>query len=517
MAKKAATKKATKKAASKKGAVDSATVRMYRIGTGDCFAIKFFAGSKATFNLMIDCGAQQGEAKVFAKYVNDLKSFVGNSLDALVVTHEHTDHVLGFERCKNLFTTDFTVKETWMSWAENDNRKDVKTLKDEHGKRKMALAMAAKAYATAVENAEASVEITSAYRGAEVLSAYKHFNQSLRGFTELQMGLSATGDYIGPLKGMASVKNEITPKKNGKPVIRHFEPGDVIEDIIGLKGVRIYVLGPPKDWTTIKEETSQQKGEAYDHNKEFGKSDAFAVAVNHLADPNPPKSLFPFDEAHEIGAFAKYNDPKETWRRIDHDWLMSAGSLALRLNSGINNLSLVLAIEFIESGRVMLFPGDAEYGSWASWHKIPWKEKGRTTGPDGKPKHLTEDLLNRTVFYKVAHHLSHNGTAKRKGLEMMTHPDLAAMATLDYDVIDEGWKSTMPNQGILADLLRQTKGRLMVMRTGELLYDRRNKIELQGKIDERRSEMSASERKAFKAAHTDPKVDDLYIEYTVKG
>jgi hypothetical protein len=117
----------------------------------------------------------------------------------------------------------------------------------------------------------------------------------------------------------------------------------------------------------------------------------------------------------------------------------------------------------------------------------------------------------------VAHHLSHNGTAKRKGLEMMTHPDLAAMATLDYDVIDEGWKSTMPNQGILADLLRQTKGRLMVMRTGELLYDRRNKIELQGKIDERRSEMSASERKAFKAAHTDPKVDDLYIEYTVKG
>ncbi len=105
-----------------------------------------------------------------------------------------------------------------------------------------------------------------------------------------------------------------------------------------------------------------------------------------------------------------------------------------------NNLSLALAIGFEDSGRVMLFPGDAEYGSWASWHKINWTEPSRTPGT-----HLTEDLLNRTVFYKVAHHLSHNGTAQRLGLEMMRAPDLAAMATLDYSVISNGWTTTMPN------------------------------------------------------------------------
>ena len=85
-------------------------------------------------------------------------------------------------------------------------------------------------------------------------------------------------------------------------------------------------------------------------------------------------------------------------------------AFALRMNGLTNNLSLALAFEFMDSKKVMLFPGDAEFGSWASWHRIKWDEKGA----DGK--HYTEDLLNRTVFYKVAHHLSHNGQPKDLGL-----------------------------------------------------------------------------------------------------
>ena len=40
------------------------------------------------------------------------------------------------------------------------------------------------------------------------------------------------------------------------------------------------------------------------------------------------------------------------WRRIDHDWLHSAEALALDINNGINNTSLVLAFELegIEEG-----------------------------------------------------------------------------------------------------------------------------------------------------------------------
>ena len=80
--------------------------------------------------------------------------------------------------------------------------------------------------------------------------------------------------------------------------------------------------------------------------------------------------------------------------------------------------------------------------------------------------HFTEDLLSRTVFYKVSHHLSHHGTAERLGMAMLTHPDLAAMATLDYHVISANWQNTMPNRALLRDLLKQTRGRLMVMNAG---------------------------------------------------
>jgi hypothetical protein len=217
--------------------------------------------------------------------------------------------------------------------------------------------------------------------------------------------------------------------------------------------------------------------------------------------------LLPFDASYvasDADTIDLYFDKANTWRKIDYDWLFSAGSLALRMNSLTNNLSLVLAIEFMESGKVLLFPGDAEFGSWQSWHRIDWTSK-----VDGL---TTESLLNRVVFYKVAHHLSHNGTARSKGLEMMTDPELVAMATLDYGVIAPGWKSTMPNVGIVKDLLQKTKGRLLVMNTDELLFDRRANLPLRDKITHYRKRMSKQERESFEHNLEET---DLYISYNL--
>src|SRR5687768_17753853 len=97
-------------------AITHADVRMYRLGTGDCFAIKFFSGQTETFTMMIDCGAWSGDRAVFEKHVKDLKAYLNDKVDVLVVTHEHKDHVLGFERCADLFTTNFTVGKIWMAW-----------------------------------------------------------------------------------------------------------------------------------------------------------------------------------------------------------------------------------------------------------------------------------------------------------------------------------------------------------------------------------------------------------------
>ena len=220
------------------------------------------------------------------------------------------------------------------------------------------------------------------------------------------------------------------------------------------------------------------------------------------------------DEVKDMNEIKSAYD-KENWRKIDFDWLYSAGSFALRMNGLTNNLSLAIAIEHEPTGKVLLFPGDAEFGSRASRHRIKWKNVDNGLKQDAKKEkqlHLTEDLLNRTVFYKVAHHLSHNGTAQRLGFERMNSEHLAAMATLDYDFINSGWTSTMPNRGLIKQLLTNTKGRLMIMNENKLFYDFHEKVPLKEKIQEARSRMTARERKAF---NENVEETDHYIQYKV--
>ena len=98
---------------------------------------------------------------------------------------------------------------------------------------------------------------------------------------------------------------------------------------------------------------------------------------------------------------------------------------------------------------------------------------------------------------------------------MMTHADLVAMATLDYAVISDTWKSTMPNRAIVADLLTQTRGRLMVLRDDGLFFDAKHKVPLADKITSTRAEMSAAVANTFKKAHQPPKKNDLFIAFRV--
>jgi hypothetical protein len=98
---------------------------------------------------------------------------------------------------------------------------------------------------------------------------------------------------------------------------------------------------------------------------------------------------------------------------------------------------------------------------------------------------------------------------------MMTHDDLAAMATLDYAVISNSWKTTMPNRGIIADLLKQTQGRLMVLRDEGLFFDAKKTVLLADKIASTRAEMSPAVAAAFDKAHHPPKKDDLFIAFRV--
>lgn len=113
-----------------------------------------------------------------------------------------------------------------------------------------------------------------------------------------------------------------------------------------------------------------------------------------------------------------YLDKDQEFRRIDGDWLGEAESLALRINSEVNNTSLVVCFELIESRRTLLFTGDAQRGSWLSWAALSWQVEGQTV--------TARDLLARCSLYKVGHHGSHNATLN--GTIDSPHPNLSWMA-----------------------------------------------------------------------------------------
>ena len=114
----------------------------------------------------------------------------------------------------------------------------------------------------------------------------------------------------------------------------------------------------------------------------------------------------------------------------------------------------MLAFE-LPDASIMLFAADAQVGNWESWHDQDYSVDGGAV--------TAAELLARTRFYKVGHHGSHNATLTALGLELMTHDDLVAAISTDFELGrqqgSKGWN--MPNERVKAALLRQSKGRLI--------------------------------------------------------
>ena len=169
-----------------------AEIRMYRMGTGDCFAIKLFAGTDVTCRILVDAGCWSGSKDHLQKYIKDLKTYLDNFADILIVTHEHKDHVHAFDVCEELFTDDqFNVDEIWMGWTENDRVKKVKDWKEDYGEKKKALGIASLKLAETMESAAYKKQFEGSKDAAKMLGARQTFTKVLNGFAELHMSVDA--------------------------------------------------------------------------------------------------------------------------------------------------------------------------------------------------------------------------------------------------------------------------------------------------------------------------------------
>jgi hypothetical protein len=487
---------------------------MYTQGLGDCFLLTFSRGSEK-FNMLIDCGVLQGTtdaAQKMSAVVQDIKAETGGRegkngrLNLVVATHEHWDHISGFSQAQADFEQ-INFDTIWLGWTEDANNRQASELKRVQEARREAIKKS--------KEAKKSQSLNAMF---ERIDNLLHFE----GPDEVDDDAGAGGDgggggLLGAVARRSGKQKAWDYLLKEKPSTKKFcRPGQLL-DFKGFGGVRVYVLGPPEDEQLLRR-SDPRKGsdEVFEKSFHLTLEDLFfgAVMGGGPGDGNTPR---PFEEHIGIpeAEAARPDYPDEfyrnyygfqkgqgqEWRRIDDDWLSFAGELALNLDSDTNNTCLALAIELVESGKVLLFPGDAQVGNWLSWEKLSWKVDGRDEPVTAK------DLLERTVLYKVGHHGSHNATLKAKGLELMKSPDLIALLPVDEEMAHRQEWHHMPLKSLLRRLNEKSSGRVlradMMQRGGPAQFEQ-----------EAREYMSEAEWRRFRETF---EPGELYIDLTIEG
>lgn len=330
------------------------SVRMRYVGFGDLFLVRVPAADGTTRTMLFDCGVHARGAradmpmeKIITRLLDDVRDADGNpTIDVVVATHRHTDHISGFadERW-----ADVRVGEVWMPWTEDPDDTEALGI----ARRRAAAARRL----TEVIGARPKGPLTDLAIGilGEVLAA-----SNAKSVEMLREGFS-------PLPGRRSVRRRYLAARR-RPLA-----------VPGIEGLRVHVLGPARDEDAVRE-LEPPRDQRYLAPGAPGLASRIDAAFpEHLQCDERlipgVGSLLTAREREDLAALA--DDPE---------------GIAAQLHSASNDSSLLLVLEM---GRaVLLFAGDAE---WRSWRAVLADEKARA-------------LLGRTSLFKVGHHGSYNAT-----------------------------------------------------------------------------------------------------------
>jgi hypothetical protein len=528
-------------------------MRLYGQGLGDCFLLAFAPSdpNDRPCYMVIDCGvavATPGGAERMSKVVANIREATGGVIDVLAITHQHFDHISGFQQAIEEWKKFKEVNALYLPWTEStDDHGDGKNTE----KLRKALEDAAK---QAIEKAAENGSLAD-HPALQAAAGFLDVDESLFG--------AAGGGRIDMVKAMQAAR-DLCPDN-----IQYFRPGDVFR--LPRTEFHGYVLGPPlpstrtdKIGSFIELLVDDSEMYSYEHvdgvvadgghaGRDEGRKVTLAsTALRSLASglgavdavldvdwrgederysPFESTVRLPWEEAMELDFFKnhygdlkpdQYVSPERNehgctcqdkssgngwWRRVDNDWLANAGELAMRADGFTNNISLVLAFDIPNSEKMLLFPGDAQVGNWLSWHLIDGWNNRFGASPKNAPaakngKTLMQNLLGRVAFYKVGHHGSHNATIREKGLEMMTRDDLVAYIPISVPVAQDLMKyCPMPFYPVVRRIQEKTEGRVFMANGLPVLN--------QGEIGLRdRAERDAA---LLKASGIVPATDDLSL------
>lgn len=348
------------------------TVRMYNVGFGDAFLVLIPDGNRLR-RILFDCGSIEAAAatpmsSIVARIVQDVTDADGiPRIDVVVATHRHKDHVSGF----GLPAWDkVEVSEVWMPWTEHPTDEVARQIRDVQSRLALGLDESLKAQSAALNATEQKKlrRYQDVVENALMLSNDKAMKTLHSGFG-------------------GSPQRRFLPEKSGNT--RTLET-------TALPNVKIHVLGPSRQREVIRD-MNPPKGESF-------------LRLRDVADrqtsPLPAPFAAEFREEKYTGAGATEEDLQE----IQRAGSLSDLAVAVALDKAVNGTSLMLLLEV--SGTFLLFPGDAQWGTWNAVMEDPeWKE-----------------LLGRIAFYKIGHHGSHNATPK-EFVEKMIPDGIHAMAS----------------------------------------------------------------------------------------
>lgn len=440
-----------------KAPTSGVAVRMYRQGHGDCFLLAFPRRSrrkKRPVFMLIDCGLKSKSEPPDVSVedvIDDIRDATDGYIDIAVVTHEHQDHVNGFAKKrggKPLFDQ-IEFGYVWLAWTEDGADPTANALRERFDDTLLGLALAANRMGLAGApdaRAERVLDLLELEIGeTPEIDAVAGDFRALRDGGGAGLGFSELA--ARSIKGITNKRaiKYLRDRIGRPPLFLRPERGPYF--IPDVKGVNVYAFGPPRDVASLLDLDPRA-------HEEFHLKGASSLALDGAArsvfaalaeegDANGGRSPFasryarPADDVRNHPALpadppagttkadylASYFDPTSDWRAIDGDWLGAVEGLAIRLNNEVNNTSLVLAFELPNTGKTLLFTGDAQRGSWISWADLAW------TDDDGR-RVDARDLLSRCVFYKVGHHGSHNATLRGEASD--AHPNLGWMAQGDF-------------------------------------------------------------------------------------
>ncbi len=366
----------------------SVSIRMYDVGFGDSFLLTF-PGPDRPRKVLIDCGVHAAgppQARPFRDVVEQILEDVREEgearVDVVVCSHRHRDHVLGFEAEG---WSNVRVSEVWMPWTEHPTDPEARSIR------------------------EAQAKKTKAALRALALSGANDENAA-RARTLLENNLTnakAMAMLHGGFAGRPPARFLPEPPAGGRPLLpQSFETPL-------LPGVEVHVLGPARDRATIRD-MDPPVGESFlravagggdagaaplddrwalsprgDQFKAWFKETAL-LAKSAGFDPTQP--LLPSDPNFVAKWVASLELTLQDLAKVERLASDSPLEVATTIDKAVNGTSLMLAFEI---GRaVLLFPGDAQWGTW--------NNAIRTARP----------LLERVNFLKVGHHGSHNASPK---------------------------------------------------------------------------------------------------------